>query len=249
MSIAKARTESARAYWAKSLRSTFSPDHNSHFDPPQPLILFHTGRSLVLHCRSARRAQSGYPEVQSTHQISILDFTHDCDKIHIAVQRHCRVIPPNTVAHKLAQKHFPSTSQLLEDSVLTSKNLWLSWAYNSKSLISTARASDWAPVLRHQCDGRNDASPYSSSDGVDIHGCLRACRKRVLSSSSTFTAYLGVFHRPKSLPKLLHAGGTHQASPSIESSAERKILRYKGFFFSVRGAGEKSLHPPPGLAR
>ena len=47
------------------------------------------------------------------------------------------------------------------------------------------------------------------------------------SSSSTFTAYLGVFNRPKSLPKLLHAGGTHQASPSIESSAERKILRYK----------------------
>lgn len=47
------------------------------------------------------------------------------------------------------------------------------------------------------------------------------------SSSSTFTAYLGVFDRPKSLPKLLHAGGIHQASPSIESSAERKILRNK----------------------
>ena len=47
------------------------------------------------------------------------------------------------------------------------------------------------------------------------------------SSSSTFTAYLGVFDRPKSLPKPLHAGGTHQASASIESSAERKILRYK----------------------
>ena len=57
LSIAKARTESARAYWTKSLRST-SPDYNPHFDPPQPLILFHTGRSssYTIGLRDAPRA-------------------------------------------------------------------------------------------------------------------------------------------------------------------------------------------------
>jgi hypothetical protein len=67
-----------------------------------------------------------------------------------------------------------------------------------------------------------------TANGVDIHGCLRVYRNKGVEQLFNFHGLTLVSLTDQShFPKLLHAGDTHQASPSIESSAERKILRYK----------------------